>query len=491
MEDPDSKVDAFDVDSTSSHHVASSSGHQTRPPSTSLERLNPLGTPNVNHENLLERKILRKYDLRIMPIASLLYLFAYLDRTNLGNARLQNLPEDILGGDPTGVLFDWVNSAFFFSYILVQVPATILMKLFNPRIWMGCVAIGWSICSVLMAASFNFAGIMVCRVGLGVFEAGFGPAVPLYFSFFYTKTEIGVRMACWFAFAAVAGAFGGIIAFAIQQADLGGALHNHNWKLLFIVEGIPAFILGIITIIYLPTRPETTDILQDGPERDLAIKRTARGTQAEAAGTVNKERAVINNWKSEHIVMALLDWKVYTAGVIYFGLNAALASTSAFLPTIIKTFGFSAANAQLLTVPPYACAAIVLISLSFVSDRLQSRGLFCAASSLISAIGYVILISVAQNEHVRYFAVFCITSGTYTHIGLILAWFAHNLGSESKKATVNCSLQFLAAFLAVVLSIYYRSENKRRDRLYGQVDLDAKVDTSKLADNAPAFRYLP
>ncbi|GJJ14844.1 hypothetical protein Clacol_009112 [Clathrus columnatus] len=443
MEDPDNKVDAFD--GTSSHHVASNNGHQIRPPPTTWERLNPLRTYNVKYDNPLERGILRKYDLRIMPIASLLYLFAYLDRTNLGNARLQNLPEDILGGDPTGVLFDWVNSAFFFSYILVQVPATILMKLFNPRIWIGCVAIGWSICSFVgLASEYS--------------------KQDLDLPFPYTSAEIGVRMAYWFAFAAVAGAFGGIIAFAIQQADLGGALHNHNWKLLFIVE-----VFNADPTLETKAFRQTTDILQDGPERDLAIERTTRGTQAEAAGTVNKE----------HIVMALLDWKVYTAGVIYFGLNAALASTSAFLPTIIKTFGFSAANAQLLTVPPYACAAIVLVLLSFASDRLQSRGLFCAASSLISAIGYVILISVAQNEHARYFAVFCITSGTYTHIGLILAWFAHNLGSESKKATG------IPLFMAIGQcgSIYYRFENKRRDRSYGQVDSDAKVDTSKLADD--------
>ncbi|GJJ14842.1 hypothetical protein Clacol_009110 [Clathrus columnatus] len=548
MEDPNTKVDAFD--GTSSHH-ASSNGPQPQPPTTIWGKLNPMRPSNIQYDTPLERSIVRKFDLRILPILSLLYLFAYLDRTNLGNARLQNLPEDILGGDPTGVLFDWVNSAFFFSYILVQVPATILMKQFNPNIWIGCVAIGWSICSVLMAATFNFAGIMVCRIGLGAFEAGFSPAIPLYFSFFYTKTEIGVRLAWWFAFAAVASAFGGLIAFAIQEANLGGALHNHNWKLLFIIEGIPAFILGVFILFYLPTRPESTAILKDGPERDLAIERTLRGTHTEKVGTFNKgicsfcyrKKSTVLTMKRNpaHVAMAFLDWKVYTAGVIYFALNAALASTSAFLPTIVETFGFSAADAQLLTVPPYACAAVVLSVLAFASDRLQSRGLFCAASSLISAIGYVyvvfqglrvfnkiyllvirILTSVAENEHARYFAVFCITSGTYTHIGIILAWFVHNLGSESKKATgmplfmavgqcgsvlgshlfpstegpryikgfaVNSGLQFLAALCAVVLTIHYRRENKRRDRVYGQVDPDAKVDTSKLADDVRVMKY--
>ncbi|KAF8518348.1 major facilitator superfamily domain-containing protein [Hysterangium stoloniferum] len=478
----------------------------------------------VEHNSPEERALVRRYDLRVMPIMCLLYLFAYLDRTNLGNARLQGLPQDILGGDKSGELFDWVNSAFFFSYILFQVPATVIMKLFSPRIWLGCVAIGWSICSVLMAASFNLPGIIVCRVGLGVFEAGFGPAVPLYLSFFYTKSELGLRMAYWFGFAAVAGAFGGLIAFAVQQADLDGPLHGHNWRLLFIVEGIPAFILGLVTIVFLPTRPENTSFLSDGPERDLAVERMNRDAKAEVGGTVN----------TRHIILALKDWKVYTAGVIYFGLNCALASISAFLPTIIKTFGFTSANAQLLTVPPYACVAVVLTLTAWVSDRLQSRGIACAISSAVAGIGYVLLITVDNNVHVRYFSVFCITSGTYTHIGLIIAWFAHNLGSETKKATgipmfmaigqcgsilgshlfpategphyikgfaVSCALQFVATICALILTIFYRLENKRRDSVYGRPNPDEGVDTSDLADErdpdlttptqTPQFRYIP
>ncbi|KAF8586844.1 MFS general substrate transporter [Ramaria rubella] len=502
--DDTEKVDHVSVDKSSN---TSKGGMTTR------EKLNPFRRnqdESVPHE---ERKLVRRLDMRIMPIVCLLYLFAYLDRTNIGNARLQGLTKDTLHGDPTGKLFDWVNSAFFFSYILVQVPATVISKLFPPKIWIGCVTIGWSICSTLMSTTFDFAGLIVCRIGLGVFEAGFGPAVPLYLSFFYTRSELGLRMAYWFGFAAIAGAFGGIIAFAIQEADLIGKLHGHNWKLLFIVEGIPAFCLGLFTIFYLPNRPEETNYLKDGPERDLAIERVNRGTKAEVRRTVNKK----------HIVLALTDWKVYTGGVIYFGLNTALASISAFLPTIITTFGFTAANAQLLTVPPYACAAVVLTATAWVSDRLQSRGIMCAVSSTVAGIGYILLI-VSQNVHVRYFGVFCITSGTYTHIGLIIAWFAHNLGSETKKATgiplfmaigqcgsilgshifpitegprytkgfaISCALQFVAVLCASILTITFRLENRRRNRVYGCPDPDQQVDTSEFADQTPNFRYLP
>ncbi|GLB42135.1 putative major facilitator superfamily protein [Lyophyllum shimeji] len=468
------------------------------------------GSHQTDPERLLEEKrLVRKLDGRILPIACLLYLFAYLDRSNLGNARLQGLPQDILGGDKTGILFDWINSVFFFSYILCQVPATVASKLFPPRVWMATSAVGWGVSSTLMSTAFGFGGMMTTRVFLGIFEAGFGPAIPLYFSLFYTKAEMGLRMAYWFGFAAVAGAFGGLLAFGIQNVHA----HIQNWRLLFIVEGIPAVLLGVLTLFFLPNRPESTTFFNER-ERAIALDRMNRATSGDTGAVVNRA----------HVRMAFKDWRIYTGGVIYFGLNCALASISAFLPTILTTLHFTNARAQLLTVPPYAVAAVVLVSFSFASDRLQSRGIFMATSCTIGAIGYLLLLTVHENLHVRYFACFCITSGTYTTIGLIIAWFAHNLGSETKKATgipmfmaigqcgsvlgshiypktegpkytkgfaIGCGLEFLAAICCIILSVSYRMENARRDKLYGRPDPNARVDTHELADKAPNFRYMP
>ncbi|KAK1234194.1 hypothetical protein PQX77_002620 [Marasmius sp. AFHP31] len=230
-----------------------------------------------------EKKLVRKLDRRILPMVCLLYLFAYLDRTNLGNARLQHIDRDILGGDPTGQLYDWVNSAFFFSYILFQIPATIASKLFPPRVWLACAAIGWGLSSTMMSTAFNFGGMLTTRVFLGVFEAGFAPSIPLYFSLFYTKREIGLRMAYWFGFAAVAGAFGGIIAYGVGLAKLS----FENWRLLFIVEGIPAILLGVVTLFLLPNRPESTTFLNER-EREIALARINRATSADVGQTVSK-----------------------------------------------------------------------------------------------------------------------------------------------------------------------------------------------------------
>ncbi|KAL1679582.1 major facilitator superfamily domain-containing protein [Schizophyllum commune] len=444
-----------------------------------------------------ERRLVHKLDRTIIPLTCLLYLFAYLDRSNLGNARLQGLPEDALRGDPTGETFDWVNSAFFFSYIIFQLPSNLCSKLIKPRLFMAASAVGWGTVSTLMSTAYNPAGLITARVFLGFFEACFGPAIPLYYSLFYTKHETGLRMALWFGFAAVAGAFGGLIAYGVQQASIPFS----NWRLLFIVEGIPTVLLGILTLCLLPNRPESTSFLNER-EREIAIERMNRA----------------------HVLMGLKDWRVYVGGIIFFAMNCSLASITAFLPTFIKSWGYSNATAQLLTVPPYAVAASVLTLLSIASDRLQSRGTFMAGASALGGVGYALLLSVHDNNRVKYFAAFCICSGTYTTIGIIIAWYAHNLGSESKKATgipmfmaigqcgsvlgshlfpstqgphytkgfaVSCALEFLAVLCIATLSISYRLENRARDRKYGKPIPDASVDTSVLADKAPNFRYVP
>ncbi|KAF9043545.1 MFS general substrate transporter, partial [Hymenopellis radicata] len=484
----------------------------TRPQEDDKKSTSDLESPSNSNFNAPtaaeEKKLVRKLDWYILPITCLLYLFAYLDRSNLGNARLQGLPEDVLNGDPTGSYFDWVNSSFFFSYIIFQIPATITSKLFPPQRWLSAAAVGWGMASTLMATAKNFGGLVTARVFLGLFEACFGPGIPLYYSLFYTKEELGLRLAYWFGFAAVAGAFGGLIAFGIQQSTVNIA----HWQLLFIIEGVATVLIGILSVFILPNRPEATKIFTPR-ERAIAISRMNKDATGDVGATVNKA----------HIWLAFRDWRIYTAGVIYFGLNSALASISAFLPTIIKTFGYTNALAQLLTVPPYAVAAVVMTMFAYATDRMQTRGLFMSVACLIVALGYLLLLTVHDNNSVRYFATFCITSGTYTTIGIIIAWFAHNLGSETKKATgipmfmaigqcgsilgshlfpktdgpkyirgfaVICALELLAALCCFILHVSYRISNKRRDALYGVPKPDTRVDTSVLADQAPEFRYM-
>ncbi|CAE6474490.1 unnamed protein product, partial [Rhizoctonia solani] len=182
------------------------------------------------------------------------------------------------------------------------------------------------------------------------------------------------------------------------------------------------------------------------------------------------------------------------------------------------------ARAQLLTVPPYAVAAVVMTIVSYISDRTQNRGLFMASASTIGGLGYLLLLVIQHNQSVRYFSIFLCCTGTYTTIGLAISWFAHNLGSESKKAAgiplfmmigqcgsvlgthaypasegpryvkglaLCCAFELLGALVCLVLTISFRLENARRDRVYGRPEEGKVVDTRELADKTPGFRYVP
>lgn len=181
--------------------------------------------------------------------------------------------------------------------------------------------------------------------------------MPLYFSHFYTKHEIGLRMAYWFSFATLAGAFGGLIAFGVAQTNTAIS----QWRLLFLIEGIPAVLIGVVALKLLPGRPESTTFFNE-EERKIALDRRNRGTSGDIGYKIQKR----------HIVAAFTDWQIYGGGVIYFAANAVVASLSAFLPTILTTLNFSTrpiiylpfheysltcalaadAKANLMTVPP-------------------------------------------------------------------------------------------------------------------------------------------
>ncbi|KAF8137297.1 major facilitator superfamily domain-containing protein [Boletus edulis] len=418
-------------------------------------------------------------------------LHAWIDPTWETHA-FKDSPKTCLMATP--LVYSLIGLLLSFSYPIscARCHGPVLSKYYDPRIWIGCSAILWGLCSTLMSIADDFESLLIARLCLGVFEAAFVPSVVLYYSFYYTKAEQGTRIASWTGFAAVAGAFGGLIAYGIQHVETSIV----NWRLLFTIE----YFFGVLCLFILPGRPESADFLTHA-ERKLAIERMNRGTSGDIGAVI------------------------YIAGVVGFALNCALTSVSAFLPTIIETMGYSPALSQLMTVPPYAVAALILLTASYISDRVQSRGLMVASGCTLCGVGYIILLVVAHaHVHIRYLATFCIAAGAYTSLGLVFAWFAHNLGSESKRAAglpllnaisqvgsilgshlypltegpaysrgfgVSGALMFLAAFLTLTLTTSYRWENARRNAAFGEPDHDALVDTSELADKAPGFRYLP
>ncbi|KAF8608242.1 MFS general substrate transporter [Ceratobasidium sp. AG-I] len=456
-----------------------------------------------------ERRLLRKLDMMIMPITWILYLLAYLDRSNLGNAKLQGLEATLMPNDESGDQFALLSAMFYIAYLCWQIPLTLTAKRFPPNIVIGVVTIAWGVASALQATAFNYAGVTTARYFLGLFEAGFGPVIPFYYSLFYLKSEHGFRTSFFISAAPLAGAFGGLIAYGVQHIQSTIA----TWRILFLIEGLPTILIGILVLIFLPSRPETTRWLSED-ERKLAQRRLNREVASEGTSI---------NWK--HVIMSFTDYKAWMICLMYQSLNVALSSISIFLPSIVKTLGYTNAKAQLMTVPPYACAGVVMLLVAKASDRMKVRGPFVAGVLVLSGIGYTVLLTApTTNVHARYGAIFLAVTGTYCGIPLAMSWTTGNAGSETRRGVnmamlntighsmavlgsyiypsreapaykrgfaICCGFAWWGALLAVALSLLLHLENRRRDRREGGKPTSGETPNTAIhADKAEGFRYV-
>jgi MFS family permease len=475
-----------------------------------LNTEDPFSTTTAAEYKNAERKLKWKLDAVILPLTTLLYLCAYLDRGNMGNAKLQGIEKDLMGGSDTK--FSIALVSFYIAYIAFNVPGNVMAKVLEPSTSLTIAALIWGTASTLQAAAFNFPGIIVCRLFIGIGEAGFGPTVPLYYSMWYKRDEIAIRNAFFIGFGALAGAFGGLIAYGVSFWT--GTSIGATWRILFLIEGLPTVALALFIFLFLPNRPETSKLLT-AEERALATKRL-NNSQSSVGHT--------RRFQWSGFRRAITDYKIYLCGVIYLGINLTLASVSGFLPTIIKSLDYSNADAQLYTVPPYACAAVFMMLTSFLSDRTRCRGLFVAGVMMISCSGWIILFFIVDNGQVRYLATFLVVMGSFAAIPITLSWVSNNAGNESQRAVelgmlnsigqcfsilasfsfpsnekpfwyrgfgLNLGFNALSAIVAVVLYLSLRYENARRDRKEGGRPFDMTgVDVYKYNDLAPGFRYV-
>ncbi|RSL56343.1 hypothetical protein CEP53_006806 [Fusarium sp. AF-6] len=394
-----------------------------------------------------EKRLVTKLDFYIIPLVMVLYLFSFLDRVNIGNARLYGLEEDL---NLSSEQFQVAVSILFVTYLLFEVPSNLVLKLFTPRRWIAFIATAWGLIATLMGLVNSYGALIACRLLLGAVEAGLFPGLTVYLTFFYTKQELALRVGYLFVSAAVAGALGGLLAYGIGHMD---GLHGMSgWRWIMIVEGIPSFLIGIVTYFALPNDAETAYFLDD-KERKLMRVRHAR-----EYGNTESSR----EFSKADMLCAFKDWKVWAFCVAQFGVDTMLYGFSTFLPTIIKDLGdWTVAETQLLTVPCYFLGAAAYMTTAYLSDRMQRRGLFCVIFGLISVVGYAVLLAdVASGVH--YFGCFLVAGGLYVVVGLPLAWLPTNSPRYGKRTT-GTGMQLTWGNAAGIMSAFiYPSKDKPR-----------------------------
>jgi MFS family permease len=190
----------------------------TGPPVDGTDATQPYSSSQESLNGINEKALLRKLDRKLLPALTFLYLLSFLDRSNVGNARIEGLTADL---HMTGNEYLTGLTLFFVGYVIFEVPCNIILKLWTPRMWLPTLTLAWGIVSTLMGVTQNKAGFFAVRFFLGVSESGLFPGIVYYLSLWYRREERHYRVALFFSAAALAGAFGGILAFGSYTMVLG------------------------------------------------------------------------------------------------------------------------------------------------------------------------------------------------------------------------------------------------------------------------------
>lgn len=346
-------------------------------------------------------------------------------------------------------------------------------------------------------------------------------------------------MAVFYIAASLAGAFSGLLAYGIQQLD--GTSGLAGWQWIFLIEGLIPVALSLVIWKLLPDSPENASFLTQ-PERDFIVRRLADETGSGQGRVTNQDKI-----GKKHILAGLSDWKVWAAVVIFWGntcgvygyvflLTFVFQPTNvskrftATVPTVIEELGYSAANAQLLTIPIYVFAAILTLCFAWGSDYLRVRSWFIIAGYATASVGFIAQLAIPHPKYpgLTYGFLFPVAGGLYCPFIALVSWIANSLAPSSKRAVgmallisvgnmggimgsniylareapvyhtgfgVSLAMCVAAIIMTLVLRWAYNKENKKRDALVAEHGEDAirarytEQEMLDLGDRSPFFRY--
>ncbi|KAJ5760144.1 hypothetical protein N7520_007300 [Penicillium odoratum] len=311
---------------------------------------------------------------------------------------------------------------------------------------LSSMSVVWGVLALCQCAAKDFGSLLSIRIILGVFEAGFFAGATFYMTLFYTRGEIGFRLAIMQSFAVLASAFSGLISFGVFQINDSAV---KGWQWLFIIEGSLTLLSGVLGFFLLPDTPQKAWFL-DHRERAAATARMLRDSSSEVSTTFDWKacRQTWNNWQ----------FPVWC--VIAFTYPVAYATAMNFFPLIVERLGFSTVKTNLWTVAPNLVGAVVLLCVAKSSDFFRERAFHIVFSLTISLVGMVILaaIDVLHNKGVAYFACFLMAAGSYIPSCLVHSWHNNNSLNENSRAATTGLLVGLGNLAGVLSAATFRTQ---------------------------------
>ncbi|KAL1977142.1 hypothetical protein VTN31DRAFT_1 [Thermomyces dupontii] len=402
-----------------------------------------------DQDPVLVRKALLKTDIRVLPILTLLFLCSFLDRTNVGNAKIVGLEKDIRITDHQ---YDIGLTVFYLFYICSELPSNLVLKKASPRLWLPFLTVLWGIITGCLGFVKTFASFVAVRALLGFAEGGLLPGMVLYLSWFYARSDLAVRIGVFYTATSLSGAFGGLLARGLVEIGPRGGLEG--WRWIFIIEGLLTVVCGTVAGIALPNSLESASYLTP-EERRVAIQRV-RLDHPHNAGDVAGE-----SFKMSEVFRGIRDLRMWLSALAYFSILVGLYSFGLFLPTIINETGLPSNpnEAQLWSVIPYAVAAIFIVIVAIVSDRIRLRGVMMLVTLPFAIAGYAAIANITAPR-IRYGMTFLMAAGMYSSVPCILVWNSNNSAGHYKRATTSAMQLAIANCSGFVATFIYPARDK-------------------------------
>ncbi|KAJ7580298.1 MFS general substrate transporter [Mycena floridula] len=482
-------------------------------------------TYSINLE--AEKKLVRKLDLILLPLFTLVYCTNFVDRTaigsssfhlivfflhyiRIGNAKIAGIEKDL---GMVGFDYNIALTVFYIFYISAEIPSNLALKHFGS-VWLACMVTIFGLTAIGTAFVKSYGGLIVTRVFLGIAEGGTLSGLTYILSRYYRRSELVLRVGIFFGLSPpLAGAFGGLLASGLLSVkDIGGVT---SWRKIFLIEGIITTGIGLLCFFILPTDPQHTRML-NAEERALALARIDADQAARTYG--RKEPTTLR------LVLRSFNFNTTVCAMCYLMINISFQGLSLFMPTVVATLGkYTTVQNQLRTVPPYLVGAVWAVTNAYSSYKMRQRVTPIVLSVVLMVMGYAIAVG-TKNAHARYAACFLSYAGGSVTGPMLLAWGTDNAAPDTVRAVTTAIIPGVGALgsiiavwtylptdapdyhkgnslnlgtsstvfvLTILGAIYIRWENAKRDRGERDYRLEGKdsQEIERLGYLHPNFRY--
>ncbi|GAA5984372.1 hypothetical protein JCM10908_003319 [Rhodotorula pacifica] len=373
------------------------------------------------------KSLLRRIDIRIMPIICVTYMVVRLDLNNISNAGTMNSET---GHSLKQMLhlnakqWAWVVSSFFYVYMAVEPVCTFMLKVTSPSVWISRIMVSWGIVMACMAAVHNYGGVLACRILLGALEGSYFTSIIYSWAFWYSPAEMAPRVLLLYVANSSSGGFSGLFAYAVSFAN--GRIAG--WQVLFILEGVLTIVLGIAVFFILPDWPQVSlqpfrlylhiskAVADEAPERPQTSKWMSPLEQEYTIAHLHRDapRKTAKTWKSAEIIAMLADPTFWLFSLFWACYAVGAWGISTVLPFVVKDLGITdSAGTQLLQIPPAATGVAMCLISAYLIRKLKLSA-FAVTLAIVGGVlvGYIVFIQVSAPG-VRYAAV-CVVSGSCT-----------------------------------------------------------------------------